>query len=84
MPDTKRQGDLLMDVLTARAYSAYFREAERIGAIADQPSGSSGPRTVDGHRYVVLENRYRLLAVYRVRNDGRLKRLRQWPTEFDK
>jgi len=62
------------DDLTRRAYAAWFRS----GAI-DPPSDTSGLVEHDGHRYVVLRNVRGVLAVYRVRNDGVLKRLRRWP-----
>jgi hypothetical protein len=42
----------------------------------------------DGHRYVVLQNEQATvpefrLAVYRVKNDGMLKRLRRWPAAIE-
>jgi hypothetical protein len=60
--------------LTGRAFAAWFRS----GAI-DQPANTSGVRVHDGKNYVVLQNANGILAVYRVRNDGKLKRLRRWP-----
>jgi hypothetical protein len=66
----------MQDDLTRRAFAAWFRA----GAI-DQPANSSGVRMHDGKQYVVLENARGTMAVYRVRNDGKLKRLRRWPTE---
>jgi hypothetical protein len=60
--------------METRAFRAYFRS----GGV-DQPK--SGPATTlhDGKQYVVLRNTNGILAVYRIRNDGRLKRLRRWP-----
>lgn len=59
--------------VTRRAFAAYFRS----GGI-DQPAKSSGVVEHNGKAYVVLENVNGILAVYRVRNDGMLKRLRRW------
>jgi hypothetical protein len=63
-----------VDDLTVRAFGAYFRSGSR-----DQPAGDSGVIDLDGRRYVVLRNADRVLAVYRVRTSGVLKRLRRWP-----
>lgn len=68
-----------MDELTSRAYAAYFRSE---GAAADQPSNTSGPVEWQGMTYVVLANAARILAVYRVRTSGALKRLRRWPSQI--
>ena len=69
-----------MDDLTTRAFAAYFREAKTRGAYSpDQPANDSGIEQHDGRDYVVLRNVNGTLAVYRVRNDGLLKRLRRWP-----
>jgi hypothetical protein len=66
-----------MDDLTKRAFAAYFRS----GGSA-QPSRYSGPIAAAGKDYVVLHNVNGILAVYRVRNTGALKRLRRWPKEL--
>ena len=72
-----------MDKLTGRAMRAYFMSAAREGYRADQPAdGSSGPQQIDGHWYVALRNVRGVLAVYRVKNDGALRRLRRWPAEL--
>jgi hypothetical protein len=42
-----------------------------------------GALGLDGKLYVVLRNAHRVLAVYWVRTDGVLKRLRRWPGELD-
>jgi hypothetical protein len=62
--------------VTRRALAAYFRS----GGI-DQPA-NSGVIEYNGKAYVVLENFNGILAVYRIRNDGMLKRLRRWPTDL--
>lgn len=66
------------DELTRRAFAAYFRTGG-----TDQPTKGSGEIEHDGKRYVVLRNRSGLLAVYRVRNDGMLRRMRRWPAELE-
>lgn len=65
--------------LLKRAMAAYFRAGE-----GQQPSSNdSGLMTHDGHKYMVLRNISGTLAVYRVRNDGMLKRLKRWPGALD-
>lgn len=69
-----------MDDLTSRAFTAYFRAAKRQEwGEPDQPAYTSGVVEHKGLHYVMLENVNGPLAVYRVRNDGRLKQLRRWP-----
>ncbi len=63
--------------VTRRAFAAYFQS----GGI-DKPANSSGVVEYNGKAYVVLENVNGILAVYRIRNDGMLKRLRRWPTDL--
>ena len=65
-----------MDEITSRAFAAYFRSES---GIVDQPGSESGPEELDGKGYVVLRNVRGILAVYRVRPSGALKRLRRWP-----
>lgn len=67
-----------MGALTARAVAAYFR-AEGWNPRAGQPGADSGEIERAGKRYVVLRNCNDILAVYRIRNDGMLKRLKRWP-----
>jgi hypothetical protein len=67
-----------MDKLTQRAFAAYFRHPPA-GAILDQPDSASGPVDWQGKTYVVLFNINGVLAVYRVRTSGALKRLVRWP-----
>jgi hypothetical protein len=69
----------MMDDLTRRAFAAYYRSE---GATTDQPASRSGPMEWQGKQYVVLENVNGVLAVYRVRTSGALKRLRRWPREL--
>lgn len=62
--------------LLVRAMSAYYRAAP--GGQSDQPSpGASGVEKRKGLKYVVLRNVNGVLAVYRIRNDGMLKRLKR-------
>lgn len=63
--------------LTRRAFAAWFRAGG-----TDQPSAGSGVETAGGKDYVVLRNVRGVLGVYRIRNDGLLKRLRRWPSEL--
>lgn len=67
------------DELTRRALAAYFRAGG-----TDQPSGDSGVVKRDEKLYVVLRNVNGTLAVYRVRNDGVLRRMRRWPSDVDR
>jgi hypothetical protein len=60
-----------------RAFGEWFRS----GGI-DQPSNSSSMAAHAGRKYVVLDNANGILAVYRVRNDGALRRLKRWPREL--
>ena len=60
--------------LARRALAAYFRS----GGTA-QPMGGGDVTEYDGKLYVLLTNVRGTLAVYRVRNDGMLKRLRRPP-----
>ncbi len=71
----------LNDDLVRRAYVAYFRAN---GSTAQQPSNSlSGVETYSKRQYVVLRNSYHVLEVYRVLNNGILKRIKaRWPKEL--
>lgn len=70
------------DPIIDRAFAAWFREADRHGAVVDIPANTSYRTEIDGKEYVVLENCNGILAVYRVRTTGRLKYLRRWPAEL--
>ncbi len=65
------------DELTRRAFAAYFRSGG-----TRRPTKSSGVVERDGKRYVVLNSSRGVLAVYRVRNDGMLRRMRRWPPDL--
>jgi hypothetical protein len=67
--------------LTTRAIRAYWiAEKKRLPEYAiNQPSSASGTVEHEKKTYVVLRNVNGIMAVYRVRNDGMLKRLRRWP-----
>jgi len=48
-----------------------------------QPSAvASGVEKHNGLEYVVLRNINGVLAVYRVHNDGQLRRMKRWPAEI--
>lgn len=66
------------DELTRRALAAYFRTGG-----TGQPGRASGVVERDGKLYVVLGSSRGVLAVYRVRNDGMLRRMRRWPAELN-
>lgn len=59
------------------------RVALHLITVGGSSAPNSGVTELDRKIYVVLENASRILAVYRVRNDGMLKRLRRWPIELD-
>lgn len=65
------------DDLTRRAMAAWFRTGG-----TDQPSKDSGTEELDGKVYVVLRNVRGVMAVYRVRNDGILRRMKRPPVEL--
>jgi hypothetical protein len=67
------------DDVMRRALAAYFRG----GATTQPNSGESGVQLIGDRRYVVLRNSDGLLAIYRVRNDGMLKRMKRWPKELE-
>jgi hypothetical protein len=64
----------------ARAFAAYFRVE---GPTAPEPASSSGVAEADGKQYIVLRNINGVLAVYRIRTSGVLKRLTRWPAELN-
>jgi hypothetical protein len=63
--------------LVRRALAAWFRSG-----MMEQPTRFSVGE-FKGRRYVVLRTDAWILGVYRVRNDGMLKRLRRWPPEAE-
>ena len=63
-----------------RAFAAYLKID---GTAAEQPiEHRSGELICEGLRYVVLRNARRVLAVYRVKNNGALRRMKRWPLEL--
>jgi hypothetical protein len=68
--------------LLNRAIAAHFRNAPD-GVMVPQPSNVDSHVTEDEDKvYVVLANATGVLAVYRLRNDGALKRLKRPPKKF--
>jgi hypothetical protein len=66
--------------MTRRALAAYWQ----VGAGGAEPSQAmSGECTYQNRGYVVLANSYRVLAVYRVRSNGFLRRLKRWPKALE-
>lgn len=63
----------MLDDAAKRALSAYY------ASDGDSLPTSAAIQTVGGMRYAVLRRGSKLLAVYRVRNDGKLKRLIRIP-----
>lgn len=71
------------DSLVARAFSAYQASAKRAGDQYDMPAfGCCDLEELNERQYIALRNNSKTLAVYRVRNDGILKRLKRIPKEF--
>ena len=69
--------------IMARAFAAYYRYLKKGGYIETQPANTSCVQEHDGKYYAVLENVNGILSVYRIKNDGYLKRLRRWPKELE-
>ncbi|HVJ30616.1 MAG TPA: hypothetical protein VNA66_09940 [Gammaproteobacteria bacterium] len=69
--------DMALDELHKRALIAYLK-----GDDADEQPTKSETRKAGGKKYVLLSKGARLLACYRVRNDGKLKRLIRIPHQF--
>jgi hypothetical protein len=66
--------DVINEALVLRAIKAWFKAGGTV-----QPSNDSAAHEVGGLNYVALRNVTGTLAVYRVRTDGALKRLKRWP-----
>lgn len=66
--------EMPLDELTRRALIAYLRSDE-----ASEAPSDTKVRKLRGKQYVVLRRSGKLLACYRVRNDGKLKRLVRLP-----
>jgi len=71
-----------MDDLTRRALVAYLRSDGTAGSVSEQ---DSGPVTHQGRTYVVLRPAAgsEVLAVYRYRTTGLLRRLKRWPKAIE-
>ena len=63
-----------------RAIAAYFRTG---GPNLPIPVNTSSVQEHEGKFYVELHNAVGTLAVYRIRRDGMLKRLKRWPLEVE-
>ena len=63
------------DQLLRRAVAAYLHDG---GGPAPIPKRSS-VRELDGKRYVIVRDSVNVYAVYRVRANGALKRLKRYP-----
>jgi hypothetical protein len=69
-----------------RALAAYYRamtRQNRVGLPIDDLPSRTYEETVDERNYVIVCNGSRMLAVYRVKADGPLRRLKRWPKELD-
>jgi hypothetical protein len=63
---------MFIDDLTRRAYAAHFRRGDDV----EQPSSSlSGVESQHGREYIVLRNVNRVLAVYAVTRQRRVRRV---------
>lgn len=69
--------------LTRRALAAYWKAGKENPRLDQPENGASHLEDNEGRRYVVLSNVNGTLAVYRLRNDGQLKRLKRWPKEIE-
>jgi len=75
----KTELDYDSEEMMRRAMAAWFRAGG-----TDQPGrDASTIEDAGGKDYVVLRNVNGVMAVYRIRNDGMLKRLRRWPEEIE-
>jgi len=61
-----------------RAFAAWFRTGGM-----DQPGNNSAVKEYNGKDYVMLKNVNGIMAVYRIRNDGILRRLKRWPQALE-
>jgi hypothetical protein len=65
--------------LVSRAFAAYFRK-EGVATAHRYPSRDhSRAESWHGRQYVVLSDGRFVIAVYRVRYDGILRRMKRWP-----
>ena len=63
--------------LARRALAAYFRTG------GDEQTSTADVVEHEGLNYVVLSSATSTLAVYRIRNDGVLRRMRRWPPAIE-
>jgi len=70
------------DELKRRAFAAYFRSNADMRHDVQPDAALSSVEILDGKQYVVLRHAGGILACYRVRNDGMLKRLVRIPHEL--
>ena len=74
--------------LTRRALAGYFRSGGTVQPVKTEVTEHDGKLYVvlyaPPKMYVILDAppMQDVLAIYRVRNDGMLKRLRRWPAEL--
>jgi hypothetical protein len=64
----------MMNEYVRRATAAWFKSGG-----TEQPNNESDLVKHDGKNYVRLVNVNGVLAVYRVRNDDMLRRMKRWP-----
>ena len=57
--------------------------SRKLGVDPAQPSSASGLEEIDGLGMLVLRNVDGILAVYRVRNDGKLEALKRGPASLE-
>ena len=65
-----------------RAIAAFLRNAGP-NELVPMPANTSSVQEHKGKFYVELHNVNGTLAVYRIRNDGVLKRMKRWPLEVE-
>jgi hypothetical protein len=70
-----------------RALAAYYRvlaRRHRVNLPVDALPSHIVEETIAERDYIIIGNGYRTLAVYRVRSDGLLRRLKRWPKALDR
>lgn len=70
------------DELKRRALAGYWRFAKPGEQLAAPDATKAEVGEIDGLRYVTLTSSGKVLAVFRVRNDGKLKRLVRTPKQL--
>lgn len=69
-------GPTMSQRIIERAWRAYL-VSDGLGA--ERPNSCSSIEIIDGLKYVVLRNGRAVLAVYRLTNRGKLRRMKRWP-----